>query len=806
MKEIISRKRDANFVLSVYTNPDYKQYLDDIYFQSEQIPELHGELRSIYNNSNIYANQWEYVYQIPWGSNGYSWSGLEVSSTEKTKDTLFGEGVDLFNNRGNATYNKLDKRWAPKLLSGLLAGGVKIAPLVATGILAWKTAGKLFDLVFKSTDDKWFSWWKFWDNLLKLLWPGLAMTALFADKGKFMSQLKKTTWKDFSDYFHFTWEDGERVDISESENLLTAALSDQCPEEKKESLVYPMLGMSTTMGLTYAQLQSVASFDSNEKIESVDYSKLQKVVDDTWKKENPKIWRKISARIKDAQELKDKKWIDVIAHTMNDITKEELAENPTGTTAEYFAQKIWEDLKKWEDAMKKIFIENIITSTEKWKLNKLLGDKKDAIIKTIIDEEEYFNKFKSGERKLAIENDEIILVDQDNKKYLINIDADDPFKKLESWEDLKDKVGIKMQLENIKNMKVAEKVTIINAMNMLYDVVDSQQKSNLKLYIDANGNVVWLSSYDQNLVFNYKNKQIPWLDIQFENIDELLKTANLINKLKDTVKTKNPNHNWNDPFEKTWTNSLEFNDKNSPRYNSLTLLRNYWRARNNSGDIAEWLWGSEWMEKFTQYMNTWRNTEKDIYTNQKSFITGKQKLFAQTWLDNTEKVAMFRAIEKVYEKLPNATAWKQKDMKIELDSTNLNNMKITTYGQEIVINYKTKQVNGLNIRLNTFDELFLTANLINRVKAIAITKTPWKNPDGSWNDRNSPFSLGKLNSLEFRSITDPWYNELTILGNYRPFYHNTKHTASALGATEWMKEFTKYMNTWWNSYVEKRYW
>ncbi len=801
MKEIISGKRDANFVLSVYTNPDYKQYLDDIYFQSEQIPELHGELRSIYNNSNIYANQWGYVYQIPGGNNKYnkSWNTKETSSTGKT--TLGWLMKDKFNQWGNWFYESLKKSGAPEPMAAWLWILTKAVPLGATVFLTWKAIKSAYDLVFKSTDDKWFSLWKFWGNLAKVTWWWFSLAALFWD----IDKLGESAGFDVKEYFSFPWEDGKPVDFSKQENLLTAALSDQCPEEKKQQIVYPMLGMSTTMGLTYAQLQSASTFDANGKIKSVDYNKLQKVLDDTWKKDNPTIWKKISARIKDAQKLKEKKGIDIVAHTMDDITKKELEDNPTGTTAEYFAQKIWEDLKKWEDVMRTTVIDNLFISTEKWKLNRLLDDKKDDIIETIIDEDKYFDKFQSGERKLTIENDEIIMIDEEKGKCLFDINAKDPFEKLESWEDLDDKVTIKDYLNTIKDMKLSEKVEIVKAMNMLHDVVDDDQKSALKLHIDASGNIAWLSSYGQILNFDYKNKKIPWLDIQFENIEELFKTANLINKLKDVVKTKNPDHNWNDPFKKTWGNSLNFDDEDSPRYNTLTLLKNY-KWRNNSGDIAKWLWGSKWMEELTAYMNTWRNREKDIYTNQPQYIKDKQVFFDTLSLDNNgDSVAMFDAINNVYEKLPNPTSSKQKAMKID-KINGLDKIKLTTYGQETILDYKAKKIEGLNVVLKNFDELFLTANLINRVKDIAITKTPWINPDGSWDDRNSPFSLGKSNSLEFRSITDPWYNELTILGNYRPFYHSTKLTASALGTTEWMKKFTGYMNTWWNDYVRKKYW
>lgn len=531
-----------SFVAEVYTNPNYKNYIDDIYADARNNnPALYAQLQAVQKDSYIFVdNKWNYVYQNPVREGTMNWKIKYKKKYENVGDAVKNWDTEwvvdaLFDKTEHSPSQREFRKWAGQL--GLVIWWVVLGVTwlkSAWAVITWKW--------------KW-NWWKF-------LWIPAALFLYQAVWG-IGGIMKK--WADlFSD----------SDDNSESGNEVSETYAKW----------YPAITM-IFWGMTGKQIWNFVEKDDN------------------W-------WIKMKSW-----------WADSLS---------ESNKNQTGDRAKAI-KKILKMKPENRDRMMQLALMGVYGSYSEFESKK--EEKIDSALKSnyvrINNLTKYMDDNDYKELNIDQHKTELTKYIRTGEPSLKELEEEGLFlkEKLPKWEDLNDRTTTKTK-ENLNktNLPVAEKIAIQKTMNMLYEKVDDKAKANLKLNIDANGNIAWLSSYGQILKLNYKDEEIDGLDMSFNDIDELFKTANLINKLKDITKDNSTNlENQTNPFNSTnfntwiwdfWTVSFDkIKDTsifskgfwNSLVWNDLTLLR--W-----NGWIVV-LKTDEGKKKLASYLNNRRNTE-----------------------------------------------------------------------------------------------------------------------------------------------------------------------------------------------------
>ncbi len=161
-------------------------------------------------------------------------------------------------------------------------------------------------------------------------------------------------------------------------------------------------------------------------------------------------------------------------------------------------------------------------------------------------------------------------------------------------------------------------------------------------------------------------------------------------------------------------------------------------------------------------------------------------------MDQTTKIKILQVSNKVYNK-------------IEQDQKNLYNLEISwntitlsSYGQKKKINLNTKKIEWINPEFNSIEELFIWANIINKIQYISKNKTP-QNVSVS----DLPFKV-EWDNLQFLDLSSAniwtksyWnglvWNDLTMI--------SWSGGVSVFKWEDWKKRLKKYLNDWWKKEV-----
>lgn len=244
----------------------------------------------------------------------------------------------------------------------------------------------------------------------------------------------------------------------------------------------------------------------------------------------------------------------------------------------------------------------------------------------------------------------------------------------------------------------------------------------------ADGKILKVRSYNKETPIDFGKSQIAGLNIDMDNFEDLFKTANLTNKIRNTF--------WNinskslvDPFHQDPGFDITFDDKS---------IRD---RRPDVAAVSDWLWRGG-LKKTSPKLTETSNKQLYIqYLNNLRLMEDKANGFFLlrdniSNFDTTQKIIdWFKAF---YKEHPS----EEKDIKFEKNDQWI---CLVTYEQSTPIDLINKKVKGLSLQFDTYEELFKVANLINRIESI----TADKQTDKQYDPEDGPFDITWLGALEF---------------------------------------------------------
>jgi len=303
------------------------------------------------------------------------------------------------------------------------------------------------------------------------------------------------------------------------------------------------------------------------------------------------------------------------------------------------------------------------------------------------------------------------------------------------------------EIDKLTDMTDAVKTKVKQDYNDFYKKYPSFKTIGVELV--ANGSILNVNSYKKTTPIDFSKSQIEWLNIDFDNFEDLFKTANLTNKIRNTFQNIE-SESIIDPFHVDAID-IKFDNKS---------------LRDRKPDVAavsDWLWRG-WLEKTSAKLAEGYN--KDLYVkylNDLRLIEDKSLWFFNLINNiNTpdKKQKIIDWFKSFYKNHPS----EEKDIKLGLDQNW--NAYLETYDQITNIDINWKKISGLSLQFSTYEELFKIANLINKTKSI--TEEKETSPNSDW----EVFDITYLWALEFywKEKTIRIFDETWLTNNSEKFY------------------------------------